>query len=239
MFQTLRQNLTKNQKIGIIVIIQIIIIMLIVVWVNIAIQPKAHVEVVNENETNIPDSNWRGLENELWNLIQNNVSDVTQSDVDDVVIRDGTYEETTNNDITTARFLIDIDSLKQTYSVVISWSNSVELYDALSIDCPPIDQMKYPETVCYGMYNNTYSLDLYLPHAVYPEGYNPNADDAYPLAPNYIIHGDEDTKTIDIEVSACDPDKFKGEALEYLSTTPINLSDYTVNYNINNTDTGC
>ena len=237
MFQTLRQNLTKNQKIGIIVIIQIIIIMLIVVWVNIAIQPKTHIEVVNESDTNIPDDNWRGLKNELWDLIQDNVSDVTQSDIDDVVIRDGTYTETTENDITTAKFLIDIDSLKQTYAVAVSWSNSVELYDYTSIDCPPLAQMKYPETVCYGRDNDTYSLDLYLPHAVYPEGRN--IDEGYPTAPNYIIHGDENTKTIDIEVSACDPDKFKSEALEYLGTTPINLTDYTVNYNINSVDVGC
>lgn len=237
MFQNLSQNLTKNQKIGVVVVIQIIIILLIVVWANTLLQPRTHVDVVNEETTNIPDSDWQGVKDELWNLVQSNVAGVTQADVNDVVIREGTYTETTENEITTAKFLIDIDSLKQTYAVVVSWSDSVELYDSISIDCPTLDQMKYPETVCYGRTNNTYSLDLYLPHAVYPEGRN--TDEGYPTAPNYIIHGDENTKTIDIEVSACDPDKFKSDALEYLGTTPINLTDYTVNYNINTVDVGC
>ena len=97
--------------------------------------------------------------------------------------------------------------------------------------------MKYPETICYGMYNNTYSLDLYLPYAVYPEGHDPN--DSTPLAPNYIIHGDEFDKTIDIEVSICDAEKFKQEAMDYLNSTPIKLNEYKINYNVNDVDVGC
>lgn len=237
MFKTLMQNLSRNQKIAIVVILQLIVILIIAACVNWAFQPKQYVSVENKNSTSIPDANWNGIKNELWYLIQNNVKNADRADIDDAVIREGTYEETTANDITTATFLLDIDSLKQTYFITTSWSDKVELSDALSIDCPPIDQMKYSETVCYGMFNNTYSLDLYLPYVVYPDGLDD--DEGEPLAPNYMITGDEANKTLDILVSVCDVEGFKKAAWDYLNTTPIDFSDYTVNYEVNNLNVEC
>lgn len=237
MFESLKQNLSKKQKIGIIIVLQVVFIGLVVGVVNWAMQPRENVAVTNENVTPIPDANWRGIKNELWDLIEQNVPGLDESVVDDATIREGTYEETFENDITTARFLLDIDSLKQTYAITVSWSDKVELHDAMQINCPPQSQMKYPETVCYGMYNNTYSLDLYLPYAVYPE--ESEESEAGPLAPNYIIHGDEEAGTIDIMVSVCDAEKFKKAALDYLKTTPINLSKYAINYEVNSVNTNC
>ena len=229
------QNLSKNQKIGIAVILQVIVIAFIIACVKWATAPQPHVEVVNENETSIPDDRWRGIKNEIWYLVQNNVPNVTQSDIDDAVIREGTYEETTENEITTATFLLDIDSIKQTYYITVSWSDAVALYDYMTVDCPPQNEMKYPDTVCYGMYNNTYSLDLYLPYAVYPG----TSDDDVPAAPNYYISGDENTKTIDVMVSVCDAEKYKQEAMDYLNSTPIRLDEYKMNYEINSIDVEC
>ena len=234
MFKNLIQNLSKNQKIGIAVILQIIVIVFVIVCVKWATAPQPHVDVVNENETAIPDDRWTGIKNEVWYLIQNNVPNVTRSDVDDAVIREGTYEESTENDITTATFLLDIDSLKQTYFVTVSWSDKVALYDYMTVDCPPQSEMKYPDTVCYGMYNNTYSLDLYLPYSVMPD----NSDDT-PTAPNYYISGDEDDKTIDIMVSVCDAEKFKQEAMDYLNSTPIRLDEYKISYEVNSVNVEC
>ena len=234
MFKNLMDNLSKSQKIGIAVIMQVIVIIMIVACVKWAVAPQPRVDIVNENETSIPDDRWQGIKNEVWYLIQNNVPDVTRADVDDAVIREGSYEESTENDITTATFLLDIDSLKQTYFVTVSWSKTVELSDYLTINCPPKSEMKYPETVCYGMYNNTYSLDLYLPYGV-----SPNVSDDSPAAPYYYITGDEDDKSIDIMVSVCDADKYKGEAIDYLESTPIELDKYTINYEINSIDVEC
>jgi hypothetical protein len=234
MFKNLIQNLTKNQKIGIAVFLQIIVIVVIVACVQWAIRPETHVEVINENDTAIPDDKWAGVKSEVWYLVKNNVADVSQSAIDDAVIREGTYEETTNNDITTATFLLDIDSLKQTYAITVSWSDKETLSDYVKVDCPPQSEMKYPETVCYGMYNNTYSLSLYLPYGVSPDG----AEDAV-AAPYYYITGDEDEKTINIMVSVCDVEKYKKEAMDYLSSTPLKLDNYTIVYEINNINVGC
>lgn len=234
MFKNLIQNLTKNQKIGIAVILQVIVIVFIVACVQWAIQPETHVEVINENDTAIPDDRWAGVKNEVWYLVKNNVADVSQSAIDDAVIREGTYEETTNNDITTATFLLDIDSLKQTYAITVSWSDKEVLSDYVKVDCPPQSKMKYPETVCYGMYNNTYSLSLYLPYGVSPD----DAEDDM-AAPYYYITGDEDEKTINVMVSVCNVEKYKKEAMDYLESTPLNLEKYTINYETNNIDVEC
>lgn len=235
MFKNLMQNLSKNQKIGIAIIMQVIIVIVIVVCVKWAISPQPHVEIVNRNETSIPDDRWQGIKNEIWYLIQNNVSNVTRSDIDDAVIRDGTYEEITENEITTATFLLDIDSIKQTYYITVSWSDTVTIYDYMTVNCPPQNEMKYPDTVCYGMYNDTYSLDLYLPYAVYSN----SSDDDASVAPDYYISGDENAKTIDIMVSVCDAEKFKKEATDYLNSTPIKLSEYTISYEVNSIDVEC
>lgn len=235
MFKNLMQNLSKNQKIGIAIIMQVIIVIVIVVCVKWAISPQPHVEIVNRNETSIPDDRWQGIKNEIWYLIQNNVSNVTRSDIDDAVIRDGTYEEITENEITTATFLLDIDSIKQTYYITVSWSDTVAIYDYMTVNCPPQNEMKYPDTVCYGMYNDTYSLDLYLPYAVYSN----SSDDDTSVAPDYYISGDENAKTIDIMVSVCDAEKFKQEATDYLNSTPIKLSEYTISYEVNSIDVEC
>lgn len=237
MFKDLMENLSRNQKIGIMVVLQAIIIVVIVVCVNMAMAPRDYVGIVNENEAAIPDERWEGIKNELWYLIAANVDGADKSDIDDAEVREGTYEETVEGDITTARFLLDIDSLKQTYAVTVSWSDEVELSDSLAIDCPRASEMKYPETVCYGMFNDSYSLDLYLPYEAYPAGYE-NEDDE-PLAPNYSISDDQYEKKIDIMVSACDAEKYKKEALDYLNSVPIDLNSYSINYEINSINVNC
>lgn len=224
MFKTLMQNLSRNQKIAIAVILQLILILIIATCINWAFQPKQYVSVENENSTSIPDANWNGIKNELWYLIQDNVENVSRADIDDAVVREGTYEEKTENDITTATFLLDIDSLKQTYFITTSWSDKVELSDAMSIDCPPIDQMKYPETECYGMYNNTHSLNLYLPHSIMAPHNNEAVD--------IFIQGDESNHEISISVANCKPEELKRKAIEYLESTPIDLSKYKIVYDV-------
>ena len=225
------ENLSRNQRIGFLVGLQLIVIVVLVVCTQLALRPRENVFVDNANVTNIPDDEWRGIKSELWELIQNNVTGATEADVDDVVVREGTYKESYQNDITTAKFLIDIDSLKQTYVVTVSWSDEVELMDSLTIDCPKKEEMKFPETMCYGMYNNTKSLSLYLPYVVkskYEGG-----------APNIYIEGNENNRRIDVMLSTCDTDALRSQAENYLNSIPVDLSEYTINYNVSEADARC
>ena len=238
MLRTFWNNLSKAQKIGFLMLVQLFVVVILVLLVQSFMKEKPYVEMENQSvsEYNIPKNAEEFIAENIWSIISSKVADVSKNDIKDVAIREGTYEETKNDDGTvSANFIVDIDSLKQTFTVGVGWSKDGKTVYEPIIDCPPLELMKYPETVCYGAYHNTYSLDLYLPHLVYPEG----RDGSSPAAPNYMITGDQDAKTLNIMVSICDAEKFKKEAWDYLNTVPIDFSDYTVKYEENGINVRC
>ena len=239
MFRIFWENLSKIQKIGLVAVLQVSMIVILVLLVQTFTAEKSHVEIESQSvsEAGMPKKAEEFISQNIWSIIKSRVADVTQNDIDAVVIREGTFETSENEDGTiAAKFIVDIDSLKQTFTVGTGWSkDGREVYETI-VDCPPLELMKYPETVCYGAYHNTYSLDLYLPYTVYSEG---RGSSSSPSAPNILITGNQDTKTLNIMVSTCDEERFKKEAWEYLNTVPIDFSDYTVNYRINGVNTEC
>lgn len=240
MLRTFWDNLSKVQKIGLVAVVQVLVIIILVLLAQSFMAEKSHVEIESGSvsETDMPKKAEDFIAENIWSIIKSRVADVTRNDIDDVVIREGTYSAAENEDgSVSASFIVDIDSLKQSFTVSTGWSKDGQTVYETIVDCPPLDQMKYSETVCYGAYHNTYSLDLYLPYIMYPEGFDD--EDADPLAPNYMITGDESTKTLDILISICDVDRFKKEAWDYLNTVPIDFSDYTVNYEINGINVEC
>ena len=236
-------NLSKNQKIALWFFMQLLVIGLLAVLINVFMGNQKHVSVERNSENElglVPAEIREDFKGALWGVIQNNTNSEEYDIVNDVVIRENSYEEVENDSGgMVVNFIVDIDSLKQTYTVSMAWGkdDSRANVHSIVVNCPPQSLMKYPETICYGMSNNTYSLDLYLPYIVYPEGVD-DEDDSL-LAPNIMITGNEEDKVIDVMVSACDADKFKREALDYLGTTPINLEEYTVNYEVNNINIRC
>ncbi len=239
--RVLYENLSQGQRMGVLVFSQLLVAVVIALLLMPVFQERNRVDVAKGGEVfeGVPVEMQENFRQTLWQVVSNNVANADKSVVDDVVVREGSYEKTEDEGMRAVNFIIDIDSIKQTYVVSIGWSDDVSKYgpNNVSIECPPASQMKYPETECKGMYNDTYSLSLYLPHAVYPEGHG--VESVEPLAPNYIIHGDETSKTIDVEVSVCDAEKYKQEAMEYLKTTPIKLSEYKINYRVNEVDVNC
>ena len=102
------------------------------------------------------------------------------------------------------------------------------------ITCPPMNNMKYSGVICYGMYDSTYSFNLYFPY----EGYQKlNGEDYL----SYTIDGDDSSKTITITSSVCDPEKYNAAALEYIQDeTPFyNNPNYKIQYEVNTVDEEC
>ena len=230
--KTFWTNLTKAQKVGLIVVSQILSIILIATILNAAIQPKKHVNEVLTEEDNIglsiPGKDVEMFKNALWGVVSKNVDQINQNILNDVTIREGTYEETELESSKIASFIIDIDSIKQTYKVSISWVTDPKsgLYDDVMIDCPPQSQMKYPETICYGMYNSTYSLDLYLPYQID----SPYKDKYKNASPDVYIEGDESTGIITVKLNPCNNiEDNKKKANEYIKSIPT-IKDYKTNY---------
>lgn len=229
--KTFWQNLSKIQKISFVFFLQALFIIIIIIVLNFTLQPKKHIKSISSEENftlPIPDKNIETFKNALWAVISNNVREVDRSVLDDVTIREGSYEEIEEESSRMASFIVDIDSIKQTYKVSISWVTDSKsgLYDDVAIDCPPQSQMKYPETICRGMYNNTYSLDLYLPYQID----SPYKDEYEYAGPEVYIYGDESTHTITVSLAPCNnAEENKKKANDYLQTIP-NLKDYQVEY---------
>ena len=235
MFRNLVNNLSKGQKIGLAIIVQVIIIAILGTILNYSLAPRQYASIEDngtEKGVDLPEEAKNLVSDSIWLLMRAYVSDLNKNDINDIVIREGTYEESENEDGSfNVNFIVDIDSFKQTYTVSTGWTKNRDMIFDVAIDCPPKELMKYPDTVCYGTYNDTYSLDLYLPYMV-----NSDYEDA---APNIYIDGSEVDKTIDVMVSVCDAEKFKKEAMDYLESTPIKLSEYTITYDVNDTDVIC
>lgn len=221
MFKNLLDNLTKTQKIAALVVGQALIIVILVLVIQSFTKEKEHVVIEDSGiaGSNMPEEAESFVADNIWEVIKNNVIDNTQSRVDDVVIREGTYEEEILDDGTVqATFIVDIDSLKQSYTVSTGWSKDGKTVYEVIVNCPPISKMKYPETVCEGMYNNTYSLDTYLPYE-FEDGFG------------YLyIESGEYPETINVEVSSCGYDDYVKKAEEYLANIPVDLSGYEVEY---------
>ena len=235
MWHALLENLSKGQKIAAVMIIQTFIVVMLAFVLKTVLEkePIRSYDVSRDDEVikDIPAELADSFRRQLWSVASSVDNSLSQNELY-YEVREGTYEETEDSDgAKGAVFIVDIDSLKQSFVVSIAWNDKDDTIPAdILINCPPQDQMKYPETVCYGMYNNTYSLDLYLPYTEYPDNDG---------APNYMISGNDADKTIDIMVSACDTEKFKKQAMDYLKSTPIKLDEYTINYEVNSVDIEC
>ncbi|MBQ7202366.1 hypothetical protein IJS18_03230 [Candidatus Saccharibacteria bacterium] len=133
---------------GIIVIVSIILSSLMNHF-----QSMEHVSFEKYPET-MPTELREGLGVQLKNLLEIN-GIASEDDIVKAVIREGAYFEKTEDDVTTADFIVDIDDYQQSYLVTMSWSDTKEISDAIIIHCPTRAQSKYPESFCKSMYDTT------------------------------------------------------------------------------------
>ncbi len=166
MNNNLFQYLSKKQKFFIIFIPALIIIIIITSFIiHTIIQESQKVSIINldEKTSSAPIIEKDLFRRQLKNVILLN-PDIKASDIKDAVIRDGSYSEEIKNEVTTAKFIIDIDSIKQSYVVNFSWSNTENIPNNIFIECPTIFESKYPDSNCVGMYTTSSSPELYLPY---------------------------------------------------------------------------
>ena len=236
MFRNLLRNLTKKQKIIILIVAQILFAIILIVVINMIFKPRSHIDTVDNSGVlkNIPSAEIELYEQALWNIIEEGVPGVESSVINDVVVREDTYNqeesEVTGDIQYQASFIVDIDSIEQTYEIVLGWTRKGETVDPI-IQCPPMNEMKYPGTICVGSYDTTYSFWHYLP-------YYENNENDYTV---WEIDGDDATNTITVISSVCNPEKYNAEALEYIkNNTPYyNNPDYLIKYEVNTVDEEC
>lgn len=234
MLKTFVANLSKGQKTFIAVLLQTIVIILLITVLNVFLPERTHIKIdgYDSAENSIPGNAKEFIAKNTWNLVQSSVKDIIGSSIDDATIREGTYRETKNEDgSTSVEFILDIDSIKQTYVITTGWSKDKTTTYQVIVNCPSQNEMKYPETICHGMYNSTYSLDLYLPYVV-----NSPYEDA---APDILIEGNETDKTIRVMLTTCNTDINRQKADQYLQSIPTDLSSYQIIYDVSGADAIC
>ena len=236
--KTLWNNLEKWQKIVTIILFQGVLIILFVITINSFMGEKSHIKPIDEsNQTSvIPEEAKVKYEKALWELISSNTEGLNKNVIKDAVIREGSYTEEINTDTGTisARFIVDIDSIEQTYVVYTGWTADHATFPDPVIDCPTLEETKYtgPNSICKGTYRDKTSPSLYLPYKkTAPRDKEAN---------NIFIDWDDSTNTIFVQLVACrDFETLKKEAMDYLNSTPINLSKYNIVYDSSSLDANC
>ena len=82
------------------------------------------------------------------------------------VIRPETLESETDSGIVNVSFILDVDRFQQSYRAYLAWSEDQKTWlpeDTL-VECAEVQLSKYPDVLCYGMYMNSDSIELYLPY---------------------------------------------------------------------------
>lgn len=153
-----RLNKTKLFIIlGAVVVVAIVVLVVVLNW------PKDFSNVKIENQDAIRDvksDQQYDFKKKLYNLLIEKKLIEEDAKIEDVVIREDSVITYTRYDsekkrTTTTTFLVDIDSVKQTYEVKIIDTDE-ELTDlAVQITCPHVSKSKYPDSVCEGIYGDT------------------------------------------------------------------------------------
>lgn len=165
-------NFVENTSMGIRVIIVLFIIMSILivvlaVMVNMQKQEEAPgIPIVNFQEiSNAPEEYQANTEQLIWILASK--SELIPEDVT-AVIREGSYSEEINNKTVSAKFIVDIEELRYSFEVTMSWLKSQKKYEDLyvKIQCPYYTDVIYPDTKCVAE-QPTEQIKRYLPHNYY------------------------------------------------------------------------
>lgn len=142
---------------GAVAIIAIIVVVVVLNW------PKdfGNVTIMNQSAiSDVKNDQQYDFKKKLYNLLLDQKLIEEDAKIEDVVIREDSVVTYTRYDeekkrTTTTTFLIDIDSVEQTYEVKIVDADE-ELTDlAVQITCPHISKSKYPDSVCEGVYGDT------------------------------------------------------------------------------------
>ena len=154
------KNLKDWQRGGILVgVVAVIVIVVVAVIFMIGSEPKVEIEFGEQN--NIPGGELRKVRGKLVDVIRNNTENF-----DSTVVYRGVasnYKETTEGKETTANFVVDFDSISESYKVSVTWPDSDDGSPNIVVSCALLNG-KYPETACTTESNSSSDIVGYLPY---------------------------------------------------------------------------
>lgn len=172
--QSMMRNFIDNSTAGMKVVVVLFIIMCILAVVlaiitNIKEQEKAPgVPIVNFSEvSDAPEEYQINTEQLIWMLTEQNgdVEDLSQYSA---TIRNGSYSEETDKKTKRAHFIVDIEELRYSFEVTMSWlegrTKKEDLY--VKVQCPYYTDVIYTDTKCVAE-TPEMQIKRYLPHNEY------------------------------------------------------------------------
>ena len=127
------------------------------------------------------------------------------------------------NELSSVKFLVDIDSFKQTYKIENWWAKEIEVPDDVSINCPIKEYLKYPEEGCFSNDTVYGPLDSYLPITLtLPSGIEATVGSSY--------YDDDGNAILMVNVNSCGDKSIINSARkavdDWLVSNDFNPSDY-------------
>ena len=209
--------------IGLFIVLVVTAIILAVIFFSYNVEPQS-VEITNFKElSNAPDAYKKETQDLIGMLIDKNER-IPNDALYQAVIREGSYSEETKNNIVTAHFLIDIEELRYSFEVTMSWlkgqTKKEDLY--IKIQCPYYTDVIYTDTQCIAETPET-QIIRYLPHNyVLPNGHKVHIDKS-----NF---GGEFKLLVHID--ACKDQELIKEAIDYagkwIELIYLNLDNYNM-----------
>ena len=241
------QNIRSKKKVIIISVIAILSIIALIVYASImSTRPKDDYLNISNLDTY---TNGKPSDRDTLNYIKetlfktvnlNTNPPVTSNSVDDVMIREGTFSQEANGDESLYKitFIVDIESLKQSYSVAYSWSmddddrfNHDQDERGVSVLCLPVDKLIYGDFDCKDLFTEEESfidpIFQYLPHTTldYKVTFDPIAEEKT-LVITIMTSAADERSDPEAAISA-----YRSSALQWLdSLEDIDPSDYKIEW---------
>ena len=168
------KNFMDNSSVGMKIVVILFLVMCVLaialaVMVNIQGQEEVPgVPITNFQEiSDAPKEYQTNAEQSLWTLIERNAN-VEDLSMYSAAIRDGSYSQTTDGNKEIEHFIVDIEELRYSFEITLSWTKGQKKYTDLyvKVQCPYYTDVIYPDTVCVAE-KPTAQIKRYLPHNDY------------------------------------------------------------------------
>ena len=220
------QNIDAKAKV--LLTIVAVVVLVIAVWSVIMLIPEAQMDrrvtVTNYSDENVsvPRGYQQYISERIGDILRKSTM-LDETETADGKIREGTYSESTDGDIVTAAFIVDVESVKQSFDVKVIWLKGKDIGDDpnVTITCPYYTDVIYTDTKCQ-VTTPENQLKRYLPHYDYID------DTKY--AVNYQRYTDQ--MYLRIEIAACGDANLQKSAIDetknWLKSRYLDPNDYKI-----------
>ena len=240
----LHAKINQNPKHYLILTLSIFIIgiaiIIFIVFYNQTHDHKISVTNINDYIKNMPDSKKQEIYETIYFAAKTNSDkDERTLSIATATIREKTFSETYNqyDKIYSGDFIVDIESIKQTYHIYYDWSpdkESEQLIAAsygVSANCPTKTEAVYDFYKC----KNPYTDEKYraYDYATMILPYSANLSDGTPYSASSVdYYYDSEEPFISVSVDACGNNQKLQEGINafknYLKSYDLNPDDYTI-----------